>query len=112
MSNTLFKVAYTVGLFAMHSVLLAQVPKFQAVEGSVSSTVVDSRAQLQDKIRGVTAALSETREQLERSQRQVELLQAELLEIQKQINLEQQAQPSDSNSKPNEASTETKIADL
>jgi hypothetical protein len=112
MRNTLFKVACTLGLYAMHGVLFAQMPVPQTTEGNVTPKVGEPRAELQRKIQGLTAALSETHEQLERSQHQVELLQAELLEIQRQVNLEQQLQPTDSSSKANEESTEAKIADL
>jgi hypothetical protein len=111
MRDKLFKIACTVGLYATHAVLFAQFPKPQTIEPTAAGSVGDPGRDLLGRIQGLTAALSETRDQLAKSQRQVEMLQLELLEIQRQVAQNQPAQLPNDENRSNEEAT-AKVADL
>ena len=93
MKNSLYKLAGVLILCMAHAIVFAQSAENQAGGSSPMPGTENSRAELQQKLGRLSSALVETREQLERSQRQIELLQTELQEIQKQLSVGQDHEP-------------------
>ncbi len=88
MRNCTYKLASALILCTAHAMLFAQSSEKQTSDLLPVSGAEVSRVELQQKLGKLSSALMETREQLEKSQRQVELLQEELKEVQKQLNLD------------------------
>jgi uncharacterized coiled-coil protein SlyX len=107
MRRATYKFAGVLILCALPAMMLSQSSPRPNVDTSSAAMSEQGRVALQQKLGEISTELIQTREQLARSQQQMELLQSELLAIQKQLNPEL---PSSSSAES--VSLADKVADL
>jgi hypothetical protein len=109
MRKATYKFAGALILCVMQTTMFAQSNSAATADSSSVTPTEQQRIALQQKLGEISSALAQTREQLERSQQQFELLQSEVVAIQKQLNPNSSIPSSSSTSS---VSLEDKVADL
>jgi hypothetical protein len=109
MRKATYKFAGIIILGTLPALMFSQANPRPNEDPSLAATSQQGRVDLQQKLGEISAELIQTRDQLMRSQQQVELLQSELLAIQKQLNPELSTLPS---STAQSVSLADKVADL